>query len=181
MITQAANVSSVAGPHIPERRRITRWIKGGWVGVIAGALFMAVEMFLMAACRHGDMWDPVRLSASIVMGNQAVATSTPLSFDIVFIGLFMHFVLSILYAVILGMIIRRLKARTAVLVGAGFGLLLYLFHFHGLAAWYPWVASERNWITVVGHLVYGIAAAWMYTHIHVRELMKESGLSVETN
>jgi hypothetical protein len=126
------------------------------------------------------MWEPVRLSASVVMGDRAVATSAPFTFDIFFLGIFMHFVLSILYTVILGMIIRRLKAPTAVLVGAVFGLGLYLFHFYGLASWYPWVANERNWMTVVAHLIFGIAAAWMYSHLHSRDLLPESGLSNET-
>lgn len=180
MTANATDMSSIAEPRGSERKRVTRWIKGGWVGAIAGALFLSVEMFLMGACR-GDMWEPVRLSASIVMGNRVAATSAPLSFDIVFTGIFMHFVLSILYAVILGMIIRRLSAGAAVLVGAGFGLVLYLFHFYGLAAWYPWVVNDRNWITVVSHLTFGIAAAWMYSHLHARDLLRESGLYSGSN
>src|SRR5438093_1382683 len=49
-----SNVSSQPGGgrasgQVRERKRITRWMKGGYVGVIAGALFIAVEMFLMEA------------------------------------------------------------------------------------------------------------------------------------
>jgi len=182
MTTQSIKVateamSSIGRDQIPERKRITRWIKGGWVGAVAGALFITVEMFLFAATGEGSLWEPVRLSASIAMGSRVVATSAPFTFDIFFIGMLVHFVLSILYAVILGMIIRNRQPGAAVLVGAIFGLALYGLHFYGLAMVYPWVANARGWIAVAAHVLFGVSAAWMYNHLHVRELMREAGLS----
>src|SRR5260221_1721980 len=109
MSAQSSNVSS--HPHIQaqpaERKRITRWGKGAYAGVIAGALFITVEMFLIEAFGKGSIWDPVRLSASIAMGNRVVATSEPFTFAIFFVGILVHFVLSIWYAVVLGMLIRK--------------------------------------------------------------------------
>jgi len=184
MNVQSANISSHnAHPfpqtEAPQRKRITRWGKGAFAGLIAGALMITVEMFLMEALGQGNIWDPVRLSASITLGNRAVSTSTPFTFDIFFVGMLMHFVLSIWYAVVLGMLIRRRKPVTAMLMGAGFGLLMYWFHFYGLTAFYPWVANWRNWIVVVAHLIFGISAAWVYSHLHVRQLMREAGSSPE--
>jgi hypothetical protein len=173
------NAHPQAQAQAPERKRITRWGKGAFAGLIAGTLFITVEMFLMEAFGKGDIWDHVRLSASITLGNRAVVTSTPFTFDIFFVGVLMHFVLSIWYAVVLGMLIRTLKPAAAVSVGAGFGLLMYLFHFYGLAAFYPWVANWRNWIVVVTHLIFGMSAAWVYSRLHVRQLMREVGSSSE--
>ena len=185
MIVQAANVSPQSGDplaqrQVAERKRITRWAKGAWSGVIAGALFMTVDMFLTEVFGRGSIWDPVRLSASIAMGDRAVTASTPFTFDIFFVGMLVHFVLSIWYAVVLGMLIYKLKTGAAMLVGAGFGLLLYILHFHGLTALYPWVASARSWIVIVTHLVFGVSAAWVYSHLHVRQLMHRAGLLSET-
>ena len=42
---------------------------------------------------------------------------------------------------------------------------MYLVHFYGLTALYPWVAEARDWINVVTHLVFGLAAAWSYQHL----------------
>ena len=162
------------------RKRITRWGKGAFAGVIAGALSLTVEMALMKGFGSGDMWDAVRLSASVTLGKRAVATSTPFTFDLFFIGVLMCFLFSILYSVILGMLIHNFKPAAALLAGAGFGLLMYFIHFYGLTAFYPWVASSRSWIVLVGHLVFGMSAAWIYIHLHVRQLMREAGLSTET-
>jgi len=163
----------------PERKRITRWGKGAVAGLIAGALSITVEMALIKACGRGNIWAPVRLSASITMGSRAVADSTRFTFDIFFLGMMMHFLLSILSAVVLGMLIHKLKPAAATLVGAGFGLLMYLFQFYGLTVLYPWVANWRNWIFVVAHLIFGMSAAWIYIHLHMRHLMREAGLSLE--
>jgi hypothetical protein len=173
-------VHPTATTRAPERKRITRWGKGAFAGLIAGALFITLEMALLELFGKGNIWDPVRLSASIALGNRAVATSTPFTFDIFFVGIMIHFIMSILYAVILGMVIHKLKPPVATLVGAGFGLLIYLFHFYGLESFYPWVAGWRNWIVIVAHLVFGASAAWIYSHLHVRQLMREAGLSPQS-
>jgi len=165
----------------PERHRISRWGKAIFAGVIAGTLFTTVEMLLIGAAGKGDIWDPLRLSASIAMGNRAVARSTAFTFDVFFIGMLMHYTLSILYTVVLGMVIRQLRLETALAVSAGFGLLLYVVHFYGLVFMYPWVAEARSWMAVVGHLVFGLSAAWVYKHLHVRSLMEQTHFALEPN
>jgi hypothetical protein len=175
---QSPTITSSNDIH-PQRKRITRWGKGAIAGVIAGALSLTVEMALMKVFGEGNIWVPVRLSASITLGNRAVATSTPFTSDIFFIGMMMHFLLAIFYAVVLGMLIHTLKPAAAVLAGAGFGLLMYFLHFHGLTAFYPWVANSRSWIVVVTHLIFGMSAAWIYSHLHMRQLMRDAGLSPE--
>ena len=176
----AADVNPLTQPKLPERRRITRWIKGAWTGLIAGTLFLGVQMLLAAIFSQGGIWDALRLSASVALGSGAVATSVPFTIRILLIGLLVHFLLSIWYAVVLGMIIRNLKPATAALLGAGFGLVLYFVHFYGLTHFYPWIVSARSWIAVAGHLVFGLSAAWIYSHLHMRELAREAGLLSET-
>lgn len=169
----------ISSRDIPQRKRITRWGKGAIAGIIAGTLSLAVEMALIKVFGSGNMWDPLRLSASITLGNRAVATSTPFTFDILFTGMMMHFLLAIFFTVVLGMLIRKLKPAAAILAGAGFGLLIYFFAFYGLTAFYPWVANSRNWIAIVAHLIFGMSAAWIYIHLHLRQLLQDAGLSPE--
>jgi hypothetical protein len=164
---------------VPERdlgrKRIARWGKGAYAGIIAGALFLALEMFLIGAFGSENVWDPVRLSASIAMGNAVVASTKPITSDILFIGLMVHFLLSIWYAVLLGMLIHKLRTGRAVVAGAGFGLLMYLFHFYVLVGMYPWVVNFRGGIALVTHLIFGMSVAWIYSRLNVRQLVREAG------
>ena len=76
-----------------------------------------------------------------------------------------HFPLAIVYAAILGAIVDRWHLGWAVAIGAVFGLALYVINFYGFTAAFPWFAMARNWISIVSHIVFGVAAAWAYTYI----------------
>jgi hypothetical protein len=184
MPLQPANVSPqpanpVGLPPLTEGRRITRWAKGVWAGLVSGTLFLTVEMFLLEALGRGSMWEPLRRSAAIAMGPAVVEAPRAFTADIFVVGALLHYTVAICYAVILGMLIRKLQTPAALACGAGFGLLLYVAHFHGLTAFYPWVADARAWTTVVAHLAFGISAAWIYSHLHIRQLMRDQGLLAE--
>jgi hypothetical protein len=47
-------------------------------------------------------------------------------------------------------------------IGAAFGVLLYLINFHGATALVPWFAELRGWANLVAHLVFGMTAAILY-------------------
>ena len=180
MIEQSTNVSrDVSNPPatspLVDRERISRWTKGVWTGLIAGTVLLGAQMFLAVEAGSGTVWNPIRLSASIALGSQAIAASAPFTFGILAIGVLVHFLISIWYAVVLGLFIRRLKYGMALLVGAGFGLLLYFVHFYGLTSMYPWVVNARGWIPVISHLAFGMSAAWVYSHLHMRELARSIG------
>ena len=55
----------------------------------------------------------------------------------------------------------RFAVGWALLLGAVFGLLLYLINFYGFTAIWPWFENARNWVSVVSHLIYGVILAAM--------------------
>jgi lipid-binding SYLF domain-containing protein len=50
----------------------------------------------------------------------------------------------------------------ASLKGAVFGLVLYLVNFYGFTTAFPWFAMARGPITIITHIIFGVAAAWAY-------------------
>ncbi len=44
--------------------------------------------------------------------------------------------------------------------GVVFGLLVYVFHFYGMTALFPWFAMARNWISILAHAVFGLVLAY---------------------
>ena len=173
---QTTSAAKTPDIRVPGRRRITRWTKGAWTGLIAGTIAIILEMVLSQVTAADRFWNPVRLSASIALGNRAVLHSSPFTFDIFFVGLLVHYVVCVLCAVILGMIIHALKPLVAVGIGAVYGLLLYGLSFYGVALLYPWIARDRGWVFLLGHVTFGVAAAWIYNQLHMRQIMRESGL-----
>ncbi|MGK9168696.1 hypothetical protein KXR53_20450 [Inquilinus limosus] len=139
-------------------------------GIIAGIVFLVVEMGLVALT-GGEIWGPPRMMAAIAMGEGALPPPATFSFGIVMVAMIVHFVLSIVYGFILGLIIgaRSMSTGIAALVGLAFGLALYLINFYGFAAVaFPWFAMARNWMSILAHLVFGGVLGWSYKAIAER-------------
>jgi hypothetical protein len=144
------------------------WKAATWAGLIAGVIFMMMEMILVATVQGESMWGPPRMIAAIVMGEGVLPP--PATFDamIMMVAMIVHFVLSIIYAFILAWILARweMSLAVALLVGGIFGLALYIINFYGVASvLFPWFAMARNWISWMSHIVYGIVLAGAYLGI----------------
>lgn len=138
-----------------------------WAGLIAGMVFLVMEMVLITIAGGGSAWAPPRMMAAIAMGSDVLpGPDNPPTFDlgIVLVGMAVHFVLSVALAIVLGAGLGMIGAGTgtAVALGAAFGLLVYFVNFYGFTALFPWFENARNWITIASHLVFGAAAGGSY-------------------
>ena len=136
-------------------------------GLIAGLVFVVLEMVLVATVGGGSAWGPPRMMAAIALGKEVLpGPDTPPTFDagVFLVGMIVHFVLSVVLAAILAAILMAMGASTgtAVAVGAGFGLVVYIVNFYGMTAIFPWFESARNWITIFAHVVFGAVAGGVY-------------------
>jgi len=134
-----------------------------WAGIIAGAVFVMVEMALIAL-GDGMVWGPPRMMAAIVMGEGVLPPPPTFDFVIVMVGMMVHFVLSIVLGLILGWIIARwrLSMTMSILAGIVFGLLVYLVNFYGFTAFFPWFEMARHAITIFSHLLFGAVLGGAY-------------------
>jgi hypothetical protein len=48
-------------------------------------------------------------------------------------------------------------------------------NFYGFTALFPWFAMARNWISIFGHLVFGLVAAGAYVAIRKHHHHEEAG------
>jgi hypothetical protein len=142
-----------------------RWRDAVWAGLIGGAAFMMLEMIVVPLFGGGSPWGPPRLIAAIIMGQGVLPP--PATFDIgVLMGaMAVHFPLSVVFIPVLAWIVARFDTGVAALIGAGFGLLLYLVNFYGFTAIFPWFAMARNWITVFTHIMLGVIAGAAYKQL----------------
>jgi uncharacterized membrane protein YagU involved in acid resistance len=152
---------------VAQRSRSTSidWRAAVWSGIIAGAIFMVLEMVMVPVFLGDSPWAPPRMIAAIAMGEGVLPP--PATFDpgILMAAMVVHFILSIVFTVILGFSIARMGFGASLAAGAVFGLLLYLVNFYGFTAVFPWFAMARNWVSVVAHIGFGLVAAWSYKRL----------------
>ena len=168
----------------PEERkapslRMPDWGAAGWAGLIAGSVLMLAEVGLLPLSKGGNAWVPVRMVAAIIFGRQILPAppyfiqAAPSS-GIFLIALALHFSLALVYLRILSTMIYKVDRGTALLAGAGFGLVLYAANFYGFTAAFPWFAAARGWVSVLANVLFGLTAAAAYKSLERREPLIET-------
>jgi hypothetical protein len=99
------------------------------------------------------------------MGPEAMQ-STDFSVAVVAAALATHYVLGIIFGTVLAAIIAPFhfdsSAGMVLLTGAVFGLVLYLLNFYGMVRFFPWFTDMRGTAMLAAHLIFGMAAAFIY-------------------
>ncbi|MDX1582204.1 MAG: hypothetical protein R3338_01265 [Thermoanaerobaculia bacterium] len=132
-------------------------------GIVAGLVFLVLEMVMVPVFGGGSPWGPPRMIAGIVMGQGVVPPPGTFALVPVVVAVIIHMILSIFYALVISFIIRKMNVGLAILTGAAGGFVLYLLNFYVFTAIWPWFANARNWITIFTHIVFGLLAAWVFT------------------
>ncbi|MDQ6904308.1 MAG: hypothetical protein M3139_15025 [Bacteroidota bacterium] len=139
---------------------------GIYSGLIAGAVFMILEMLMVKIFLNGSPWGPPRMIAAIGMGKSVLPPPPTFDFKIVMIAMVIHFFLAIVFALIIGFIVSKMKLGNALVVGVIAGLLLYFINFYGLTVIFPWFAKARSWVTIFSHIAFGLVAAWTFVSFY---------------
>ncbi|MDQ3205688.1 MAG: hypothetical protein M3Q40_04130 [Pseudomonadota bacterium] len=133
-----------------------------WAGVIAGLVFVMLEMMMVAMFLGGSPWGPPRMIAAIAMGRDVLPPPATFDLTILMVAMAIHLVLSIILAFVFALIVKGRPLGTTVIIGAVFGLALYLINFYLMTAVFPWFAEARNWVSIFVHIVFGVVLGWVY-------------------
>ena len=133
-----------------------------FAGLIAGAVFMVLEMILVPMLMGGTPWGPPRMIAAIAMGPDVLPPPATFDLGIMLVAMMVHFALSIVLALVFALIAKGRPMGTAIMIGAVFGLVVYLVAFYVMTAFFPWFAEARNWLSLLLHVIFGAVLGWVY-------------------
>ncbi len=147
------------------------WKAAVWAGIIAGLVFMVLEMLLVQLVGAGSMWGPPRMMAPIVMGRDVLPPPATFDVGVFIVAMIVHFVLSLVYAFIFAWIVSQWKMGIAgaAIGGLVFGLVIYAVNFYGFTVAFPWFAEARNWITILAHAIFGLTLGAAYEPLAQRD------------
>lgn len=143
-----------------QREPRFQWRAAVWSGIIAGAVFIGLELVLWPIAGLGGPGEPVRMIAAIVLGPAVLPPPASLQLGILLAAMWVHFSLSVLYATAyaafrvwaLG---RRMLWLRPYAHGL-FGLAIYLINFYGFTALFPWFVEARHATSIVVHIAWGM-------------------------
>lgn len=155
-----SNTADNNGPRPP-----VDWRVAALAGIGGGIVATAVQLLLWWLFTDDlpeIFFRDARLTAAIVMGARVLPPPAEVSVAVMVAATLVHLALSAIYGLVLAVLIAPLDTRRALLLGAIFGLLLYVINLYGFVAMFPWFAVARDWITLVAHLAFGVSAAAAY-------------------
>lgn len=140
------------------------WKAAIWAGIVAGIVFIMLEMVLVATVMGQSLWGPPRMMAAMVMGESVLPPPATFDIGIMMVAMMIHLPLAIIYGLILGWVISnwRLGLGASIVVGTALGLLIYFVNFYGFTAIWPWFAMARNVISIFAHAMFGLVLGWVY-------------------
>ncbi|WP_268991688.1 hypothetical protein [Paraburkholderia sp. MMS20-SJTN17] len=145
------------------------WRAAVLAGVIAGVVFLALGVIVMALTTGGSLLEPPRMVAAIILGRGALQSPQSFSFGIVLAAFAVHFALAIAFALVLALIMTSFRLdssmRMASLTGGVFAVAVYVVNFYGMTSFFPWFAEARNSASLFVHIVFGIVAANLYMRL----------------
>lgn len=162
-----------------ELYNVTDWKAGAWAGVIAGLVFLMLEMILVWMALGQSPWGPPHMMAAMVLGKDVLppmGTWAPMDLKIVMIAMVIHFPLSIAYGLIGAWLMHRLDWAGGLMVGAGLGLAIYIVNFYVIAPMaFPWFEMGRNWIGAFSHIMFGAVLGAAYIGLRKPKASGEHG------
>jgi hypothetical protein len=144
-------------------------------GIAAGILATVVQIALwsvFADALPSILFRDARFAAAIVLGRGVLTPSASFNGPVMLVATLVHFALSIAYGMALSPLISRLRTAPSLLAGAAFGLCLYGINMYGFTAVFPWFEATRDWITLVTHVVFGVAVAGTYKKLQHRPYVR---------
>lgn len=146
-------------------QRSPDWTVAAVAGFAAGAVLMVLELLWSTLIMDTSPWQISHMVAALVMGPDALQ-SADFNLMIVATALVTHYLLGIIFALILAALIVPFHFDSSLgmslLTGAVFGLAMYLFNFYGMVRFFPWFIEMRGWATLLAHAIFGMTVAAMY-------------------
>ncbi len=133
-------------------------------GLVAGLVFMMLEMVLVGTIGGQSPWGPPRMIAAMVMGKDVLPPPATFNMGIMMVAMMIHFLTSIILAAVLGWAIShwRMNLMTSLIVGTIFGLVVYFVDFYLMTAVFPWFAMARGGIAIFAHAMFGLVLGGTY-------------------
>jgi hypothetical protein len=148
--------------------RAVDWVAAAVCGFAAGAVLMVLDLVWSAIFHPDGPWRTSHMIAPIFSGAADTLQTGDFrfSFGVVAIALLTHYLLGIVFGLVLAAILAQCRLDTeplqALAAGAVLGWVLYLINFHLLTAVFPWLVGLRGAATIAAHLLFGGVAGALY-------------------
>jgi uncharacterized membrane protein YagU involved in acid resistance len=161
-----------------ELHSVTDWSAAAWAGIIAGAVFMMLEMGMVWMLMGESPWAPPHMIAAMALGKDVLpppGTYAPFDMKILVTAMMIHFPLSVVYGLVIGWLVHRFDWIGGLAIGVLFGVAIYIVNFYLIAPMmFPWFQMAQNWISAFSHAMFGAVAGGAYIGLRKPKAVRPS-------
>lgn len=152
---------TVPGAHISGKALV-------FSALAAGTVFLVLELLVTRYVLGVNPGVMLRMIAAITQGTAMLPPPQSADLSVTLAAVILHLVMSLTYALVFAFIAKGRSLRQATLLGAGYGLILYVVNFYGFTELFPWFAGARGWGAALSHVIFGAVLgatyAWWAPH-----------------
>ncbi len=128
-------------------------------GLAAGTLFLLTSVILAPVILKVDVALMLRYFAALVLGSK-VLTQTGTS--ILITGVIVHYVLSLVFALVIALVVHRWGMVVGIVGGALLGVAIYGINLYSVTLLFPWFFAINSTVILLSHAIFGAVAGGVY-------------------
>jgi len=128
-------------------------------GLAAGTVFLLVNLMLTPIIFEIDSTLPLRYIASLVLGESAVTDDGAGG---LVIGVIVHYVLSIVFTLVIAIVIHRWGLLVGIIGGAILGASIYSINLYTFTVFFEWFFAINSEVMLISHIFFGATAGGIY-------------------
>ena len=128
-------------------------------GFAAGIAFLLVNIILTPVVLEVDPILILRYFGALMLGS-GVLTET--GNDAIVVGLILHFLLSMVFTLLVTIVIHRWGLIIGIVGGAIMGLALYGVNLYTMTVFFEWFFAINSTVLLLSHVVFGAVAGGVY-------------------
>lgn len=138
------------------------WKAVFWAGLVAGTVFLLLNLFVVPPLMGGKLWISVRLVASILMGQEILAPPATFDAGALVACIVTHYVLAMLMTAAIAVVVHLGGLTTGIVGGALLGLAFYFISYYSFTYFFPQFFAIKHWSVIASHVVFGAVAGGLY-------------------
>jgi len=136
------------------------WRAIPFAGLAAGTAHLLVNLILTPVMLGIQPTLIMRYMGSLVLG-QGVLMDTE-SITPLVVGVIVHYVLSILFTLLIAIVVHRWGLMVGIVGGAILGLCIYLINYYTMTLAVDWMFAINSPVMIIAHLIFGAVAGGVY-------------------
>lgn len=127
--------------------------------LVGGTVFLLVNVILTPIELEVDATLILRYIAALVMGSDVLTEDQTYT---LFVGVALHYLLSLLFTIVIAVVVHRWGLLVGVVGGAILGLALYGINLYTMTAFFEWFFAINSNVLLLSHVLFGATVGGVY-------------------